>query len=208
MERLIVNKADIKLSALSEGDATKTMTGYATVFDTLTDLGPYTMSIDRHAFDASIAEDDIVSLFNHDMNLVLGRTPKTLSLESQDAGLFTKTELPSHDLGVRLAASIERGDITQMSVGFSIESEEMTRGNDDTKTHFHVTKGRLFDISAVTFGQYPQTSVQVFSLGKATESAFDEKLRQFLDEKQRKEELSLLKLMNENRKRKNPFQYW
>jgi HK97 family phage prohead protease len=203
MERLVVNESQIKLSA-GEQEA-KTMSGYATVFDTLTDLGPFTMSIDKGAFNESIGSDDIVSLFNHDMNLVLGRTPKTLKLESQDMGLYTETILPDHELGQRISSSIARGDITQMSIGFSIESEEMTRGTEDEKTHFHVTKGKLFDISAVTFGQYPQTSVQVFSLGKATEEQLNARLSQFLDEKSRKEELEVYRFQLENRRRKKLF---
>jgi HK97 family phage prohead protease len=139
------------------------MEGYATVFDQKTDLYFYTLSIDKGAFRKSIEERaDIVSLLNHDWNYLLGRTPDTLELDdSHSYGLWTKTRLPNHDLGRRIAEDITRKALTQMSVTFYVQREEYTSGTKDSKPHVHVMEAHLEDVSCVVFGQYPQTTLKV-----------------------------------------------
>lgn len=136
--------------------------GYAAVFNEITDLGPFTESIAPGAFAESLSRgDDVRALFNHDMNCVLGRTTaKTLRLSEDKHGLFTRIKPPESSFATDLMLSIERGDINQMSFGFYIEAEEMTR-EEEKKTHFTITQARLFDISVVTFPAYEQTEVDV-----------------------------------------------
>ena len=190
MKKQVLLNNNPKIECLSASDAPKTMKGVATVFNTVTDLGFYTLSIDPKAFDESLNSDDIVSLINHDMSLLLGRTPNTLKLEATEDGLISETVLPNHDLGSRVIEQLERGDLTQMSVGFYVQEEDFTAAEGEKKAHFHVTKAELYDTSVVTFGQYgDKTNVGLLSANEATKEELEEKLKPFLEEKERLEQI-------------------
>lgn len=173
-----------------KGDDAAIMRGFATLYDFSTDLGYFTMSIDRHAFKESIERgDEVVSLVNHDLNLLLGRTPNTLSLKWDDAhGLFCETQLPKHYLGDFAREALERGDFNQMSVGFMVREETLSREEGKTP-HFHVTKADLFDVSVVTFAQIPETSVEVVSGSLSSNRATVEDLQALMSRHIPKEEL-------------------
>lgn len=162
--RLVNPKPNTQLAkqdAESEGEG-NIMQGFATLYDFTTELWFYTMSIDREAFKESLERgDEVVALFNHNMDLLLGRSPGTLKLDwNQEKGLYTKTDLPDHYLGEFARIAIARGDINQMSIGFEIVEDELTK-EPDKKPHFHVTKANIYDISAVTFAQIPETDIEV-----------------------------------------------
>lgn len=136
--------------------------GYASVFNRVTDLGYFVESVHPDAFNMALSrQDDVRALFNHDPNLILGRsTSGTLSLSVDEKGLKSKIEMPDTTLGRDLKVHIERGDISQMSFGFYIEKEEK-RGMVDGKPWFEIQQVRLFDVSPVTFPAYEQTSIEV-----------------------------------------------
>ncbi len=137
-------------------------TGYASVFNRTTDLGYFVESVHPDAFNEALArQDDTRALFNHDPNLILGRTTSgTLTLSVDEKGLKSVIEMPDTTLGRDLKVHIERGDISQMSFGFYIEKEEK-RGIVDNKPWFEIQQVRLFDVSPVTFPAYEQTSIEV-----------------------------------------------
>lgn len=187
------------------------MEGYATLFDTKTDLYWYTLSIDKGAYKESLARgDDVVSLFNHDWNYVLGRMPDTLRIDdSHEFGLWQETDLPNHDLGQRILEDINRKALTQMSVSFFIEEYVYTEGaTKEELGNFHVTKARLEDVSAVTFGQYPQTTLGIKQLhaAKPSNDFFEQLLAQSKTGKEIEQSLTRAReiqiLLNEQRKRK------
>jgi len=136
--------------------------GYASIFNRTTDLGYFVESIHPEAFNSALArQDDVRALFNHDTNLILGRTKSgTLRLSVDEIGLVSKIEIPDTTLGRDLKVYIERGDISQMSFGFVIEKEEK-RGMVDEKPWYEIQQVRLFDVSPVTFPAYEQTSIEV-----------------------------------------------
>lgn len=142
--------------------------GHAAVFDTLSEnLGGFREKIARGAFEESIGNDDIRALFNHDPNFVLGRNrAKTLRLSEDERGLAIDIVLPDTQLARDLViAPIERGDITQMSIGFSVRSEGQDWGEeDDGQVVRTLKKVRLFDVSPVTFPAYPTTDIAVRAL--------------------------------------------
>lgn len=156
------------------------MEGFATLYDVSTDLGWFTMSLDRGAFKESIERgDDVVALFNHNWDLLLGRRPGTLELSwDHEEGLFTRTKLPDHHIGSMVRESLERGDLNQMSIGFDILELTETR-EEEKPPHLHVTKANLFDISVVTFAQIPETTVQVVS-GKFASNADEDAMKSLL----------------------------
>lgn len=136
--------------------------GHAAVFNQLSeDLGGFREQIVAGAFAEAIQGDDIRALFNHDPNFVLGRNmAKTLILSEDSRGLAIEIIPPDTQVARDLMVSMKRGDITQMSFGFSVRPNGQNWGKDDAGNVIRtLTKVRLFDVSPVTFPAYPQTDV-------------------------------------------------
>jgi HK97 family phage prohead protease len=114
------------------------------------------------AFAKSIEADDIKALFNHDPNYVLGRNKaNTLELCEDGKGLFVRIYPPDTQWARDLKTSIARGDISQMSFGFTVEQDKWSSEDGvDTRELIEV---KLFDVSPVTFPAYPETDVGVRS---------------------------------------------
>lgn len=144
-----------------DGGAPK-LEGYAAIFNSVTDLGPFTESVSPGAFRESLSrKDDVRALFNHDANIVLGRTKSgTLSLNEDEHGLFVSIQPPDTQQARDILESISRGDVSQMSFGFYIENEELIR-DENKKPHFKITQARLFDVSPVTYPAYEETEIAV-----------------------------------------------
>lgn len=156
----------LKVEKRSEGGAT--LRGHAAVFGQLSeDLGGFREQVAAGAFAEAIEKDDIRALFNHDANFVLGRNrSKTLRLAEDARGLAIEIDLPDtptvRDL---VAAPIERGDVSQMSFGFSVRPGGQDWAKDDNGITIRTLKRvRLFDVSPVTFPAYPMTDIAVREL--------------------------------------------
>lgn len=165
MERRTVTFDGLRIEARAEGESGPgRLVGHAAVFDSLSlDLGGFKERILPGAFAASIAEDDIRALFNHDPNHVLGRNVAgTLTLAEDKTGLQMSVDLPDTQTARDLAVSIERGDVTQQSFGFQTISDEWSMEDGEEVRTLKAVK--LFDVSPVTFAAYPQTDVAKRSL--------------------------------------------
>ena len=148
-------------------DDKMTLTGYAAVFDSLSEnLGGFREKIEPGAFKNSLAKSDCRALFNHDSNIVLGRqSAKTLRLKEDKTGLLMECDLPDTQFARDLMISVNRGDITQQSFGFTVkidEWEENRETGEATRTLKEIDQ--LFDVSPVTFPAYPDTTVAKRSL--------------------------------------------
>ncbi len=154
----------VELRVESGGDETRRIVGHAAVFESLSeDLGGFRERIAPGAFAASIAEDDIRALFNHDPNLVLGRNRSgTLRLAEDERGLAMAIDLPDTQAARDLAVMVDRGDVSQASFGFQTISDEFQMIDGDVVRTLSAV--RLFDVSPVTFAAYPQTEVAARSL--------------------------------------------
>jgi len=144
-------------------DGKKVITGYAIVFDSESrNLGGFTETIDPDAMkDADVS--DVVALLNHDTNLVLGRTDKTLTIVTDKKGLRYEIRPPDTQAGRDVVTSIERGDIRGSSFGFTVKEDEWTEpkekgGNWERK----ITKfDRIYDVSPVVYPAYEATDTGV-----------------------------------------------
>ena len=102
--------------------------GYFSVFDEVYEVWDgATESIRQGAFTDSI-NGDIRALYNHNTDVILGRTSAgTLELRQDDKGLWGRIKLNKKDTeAVNVYERIARGDITGCSFGFDIEKEERT----------------------------------------------------------------------------------
>jgi len=140
------------------------LVGYAAVFDQPTDAMAwygFREVVRAGAFANSIIKDDVRALLNHDPNLILGRNKSgTLRLSEDDHGLRVEIDMPSTSYASDLLASMERGDLNQMSFGFrTVRDRWTTNAASDELDLRELLEVELFDVSPVTFPAYPQTTV-------------------------------------------------
>ena len=157
----------VELRVAKEEGKAPMLRGHAAVFEQLSeDLGGFREKIAAGAFKDAIKGDDVRALFNHDPNFVLGRNKAgTLKLSEDDTGLKVDIDPPDTQFARDLMVSIERGDISQMSFGFTIPTGgQMWEEQEDGSYIRTITRASLFDVSPVTFPAYPQTDVAVREL--------------------------------------------
>lgn len=146
--------------------------GYAARFNSVSgDLGGFVEQIAPGAFSRALASSpDVRALFNHDPNFVIGRTTAgTLTLREDSKGLWMEAQPPDTQWARDMATSIARGDINQMSFGFSVPKggDMWGRQDDGTPLRTLVTVD-LFDVSPVTYPAYDSTSVSVTARSAAS----------------------------------------
>lgn len=144
----------------AEGEP-RTLTGYAALYSSETRIaGLFRETIEPGAFRAALdRKDDVRALFNHDPNYVLGRTASnTLVLTEDERGLRYTVTLPDTQAGRDLWVSVQRGDVSQSSFAFSVDTEEWR--DQRAEMPLRVVKDvHLFDVSPVTYPAYDETSV-------------------------------------------------
>lgn len=156
-----------QITVEQRADGKRIIRGHAAVFNQLSeDLGGFREQIAAGAFADAIKGDDVRALFNHNPDLILGRNlAGTLKLSEDARGLAIELDPPDTQAGRDLIVSMERGDVTQMSFGFSVRPNGQNWGKDDAGQVVRtITRVRLFDVSPVVFPAYPQTDVAVREL--------------------------------------------
>ncbi len=164
------------LEVRQEGDDPPTLVGYASVFGKLSlPLGFGREKVQRGAWAASIANDDIRALWNHDSNIVLGRTKSgTLKLSEDKRGL--KVEITPPD-SFQFMETIKRGDVDGMSIRFTVQEQKFKNLDKEDETVRTILKGKLHEVSPVTFPAFPDTKVAVRSVQEWRSSYEAEELR-------------------------------
>lgn len=168
LERRVFNLTNAEVRMPEEGSSDRPVfSGYAAVFNELSvNLGGFRERIKPGAFRSAIeGGDDVRFLINHNADKILGRTPKTLTLSEDDMGLRVECELPNTSYANDLAESMSRGDISQMSFGFTTRADSWPEK--DTETGLPIRQlddVGLFDVSAVAYPAYPDTTAEVRSL--------------------------------------------
>ena len=150
----------------------KEIGGIAAVVNSVTDLGYFEEVIIPGAFDYALSREyDIRCLFNHEAELILGRTKaETCKVFVNADGNLEYTWIPDYENPTHMSVvrSIMRGDITQSSFAFTIKEQTWT---DSTK---YGTMGKrtitmideLFDVSPVTYPAYSDTEADARSIIK------------------------------------------
>lgn len=162
MERRFFELSELRAEAETEGDMLH-IRGYAAVFNSPSNLlwGAFREVLLPGAFTETLAQDDIRALWQHDTALVLGRNKaSTLTLREDDLGLRFDILPPDTQAGRDALISIGRGDVDQMSFGFTVPpGGDEWREDDNGMLIRSLRKVKLFEISPVTFPAYPNTFV-------------------------------------------------
>jgi len=115
------------------------------------------------AFDRAIREkDDVRGLFNHDPNMILGRTTAgTMKLSLDHRGLLYDIDPPENQTGKFVTMAIERGDVTGSSFAFTVDSQVLRTEQRNGREVLirEIESVRLYDVSPVTYPAYEATSV-------------------------------------------------
>lgn len=145
----------------TEDDGKRKIGGYAAVFNKLSQvLWNFREKISPGAFARSIKENDVVALWSHNTDLVLGRTGNdTLSLREDDQGLEFDLELPDSPWGQNAYAAIKRGDVNGMSFGFTVREDNWKRGEEKDPHERTLLDVDLIEVSPTAFPAYKQTEV-------------------------------------------------
>jgi HK97 family phage prohead protease len=163
--------APSELRAAREDGSPGKLSGYAAVFDQLSDdLGGFRERIAAGAFAKSIADGaDVRALIDHDPSKILGRSKAgTLRLAETSIGLAVEIDLPDTGMARDLSTMIDRGDVSQMSFGFYTRNDQWTKIDGEwVRT---LLDAELFDVSVVTFPAYPQTEVALRGLTVARDA--------------------------------------
>jgi hypothetical protein len=145
-ERRSVPFDDVELREASDG---LTFHGYAAMFDSETDLGPYRETIERGAFKKTLADGaDVRMLVNHE-GIPLARTrSRTLKLREDKRGLLVEAKLDPDNPRAQ----------EQMSFAFRAIQETPHDENDGLRVLREV---ELFDVSPVTYPAYEDTTAEM-----------------------------------------------
>ena len=142
-----------------DGD-TPHISGYFSVFNSNYEIFKgCTESFAPGAFTEEL-HSDVRALVDHDTRIVLGRTiADTLELREDNHGLYGDIAVnPKDSEAMNCWARVERGDVSQCSIGFNILDEEHEEREDGTH-HWTIKKVRLFEVSVCTFPAYEETAI-------------------------------------------------
>ena len=182
-------KKNLEIRALQTLEKTEdnVVEGYALKFNKESrNLGGFVEIFSPEALDG-VDLSDVRCFLNHDSSKLLGRTSSgTLTLDVDEVGLHFRCVLPNTSIGRDVMELVKRGDLSQCSIGFTVDNDDWAKGA-DIMTRFINKIGSLLEISLVSIPAYDDTDVRVAT--RSLEEAVNE------IEKQRLElELELLDL--------------
>lgn len=156
----------------------KTITGRPIVFGQKTDLGWYDEIIERGALDTTDLKD-VRLLVNHNVDMIpLARSRNntensTMQLTADENGLLIRADLDTENNSdsKSLYSAVGRGDVDGMSFMFTVDKDSWDDPDSEHPTRHIRSIRRVFEVSAVTFPAYSQTSIQARGLSEALDSA-------------------------------------
>jgi len=192
MENKIVrNNGTIELRTITDGSVSRTVYGYAIVFDSPSQDMGFIETIKRGAITQEMVDAcDVFAKFNHNDDKVLARSNNgqgSLTLTVDEKGLRYEFEAPNTNLGDELLEYLKRGDISKSSFAFAISPDEKDAQKwekRDGKLYRTINKiGYLYDVSPVWTPAYVATSVDKRDLEEAKQKfELEEKYNAMLEE--------------------------
>lgn len=157
--------------------------GYPIVFEQMTPIGDmFYEIIDRHALDEADLTDVKFQINHNNSMLPLARHRRgkrsTMDINIDDHGMAIKANLDIENnfTSKELCSAVVRGDVEDMSFAFGItvEGEEWSNLVEQMPLRRITKIGKVFEVSAVNDGAYPQTSISARSASLDNEkSALD-----------------------------------
>lgn len=168
--RYLTDDSLLLRTSTEDGITGPILDGYAATFGKPFDIGDdvfgWSEIVDAKAFDRALSEQqDVRLLVNHD-GLPLARTASgTLTLSTDRRGLAIRSTLDATDPDVQaIMPKMKRGDLNQMSIAFSVRTEEWTAPTRTKRATRTILDADLYDVSLVTYPANPATSAQLRSV--------------------------------------------
>lgn len=154
------------------------LSGRPIVYDARTNLGEWDEVIEKGALDGADLKD-VRFLINHNTDMIpLARSRNnndnsTMQLAVDDEGMTIRVDLDTENNAEAksLYSAVERGDLDGMSFMFTVDSDKWEDIESEHPTRTITGLGKIFEVSAVTFPAYEQTSITARGLSDALESA-------------------------------------
>jgi uncharacterized protein len=157
--RAITNEVELR----SDSEGREYIEGYAIVFNELShDFGGWRERISPDAINGADMSD-VVALFNHDYDKLLGRSVSgTLKMIVDERGLKYRILKPNTTLGNDVYELIKRGDVRGSSFAFTVDEDGTNWERSGDTIVRNVTKfKRIYDVSPVTNPAYPDTTSNI-----------------------------------------------
>lgn len=167
-ERRYLPACELRVSTGDDG--VRRLTGYAAVFDSLSEKlrgffgDEFRERITPGAFKKSLERgDDVHAKIEHQGGVMtLGRRKAgTLSLKEDDRGLLASITPPDTSAGRDVVELVRRGDLSNMSFAFDVKGEAWEKV--DGEEIRVLSEVDLFDVSIVAQPAYPDTTVALRS---------------------------------------------
>ena len=154
------------------------LSGRPIVYDARTNLGDFDEVIEKGALDGADLKD-VRFLVNHNTDMIpLARSRNnnensTMQLSVDEEGMTIRVDLDidNNAEAKSLYSAVEREDLDGMSFMFSVDADKWEDIESDHPTRTITSLGKIFEVSAVTFPAYEQTSISARGLSDALESA-------------------------------------
>lgn len=174
----IERRYDVELRAMRDEENGTYIVGVPIVFDRETDLFFYKETIDRHALDNADMKD-VRFLVNHNTDMIpLARSRNnnansTMQMWIEEDGLHIRVNLDveRNTESKALYSAVDRGDVSGMSFMFAVDGDSWEGLESDMPKRTITSISKVYEVSAVTFPAYEQTSIQAADVDEALESA-------------------------------------
>ena len=152
--------------------------GRPIVYDSRTNLGWYDEIVAAGALDKADLTD-VRFLVNHNTDMIpLARSRNnnansTMQMEVDGEGLKIRVDLDTENNAEArsLYSAVKRGDISGMSFMFTVDGDKWEDVDSDHPTRTITDLSKVFEVSAVTFPAYSDTSINARGLSEALDSA-------------------------------------
>jgi len=166
----------------TDDDRTRTISGLGAIYYDGSEGSEYRLwdgayeRIMPGAFDRAVKEDDVRGLFNHDSNMVLGRTSSgTMKLQATSEGLRYDIEPGNTTVSKDVAEHIRRGDVSGSSFAFVVTQEEWRTETHDEEVKREIREIQevtLYDVGPVTFPAYHSTTTETHAEARSAYEAY------------------------------------
>lgn len=170
---------NFEVRASEDAERGKYISGTPIVYDSRTDLGWYDEIIESGALRDTDLKD-VRLLVNHNVDMIpLARSRNnnansTMQMTVVDGvGMEIRANLDTENNAdaKSLYSAVERGDISGMSFMFTVNRDMWDDPDSEHPTRHILEIGKVFEVSAVTFPAYDDTSISARGLAEALESA-------------------------------------
>lgn len=169
-EKRLQRLFDFEVRAENNEEYGDYVTGRAIVYDSVTNIGPFDEVIEKGALDNTDLRD-VRFLVNHNTDMIpLARSRRnnvnsTMQMSVDDEGMVVRVNLDTENNSDarNLYSAIKRGDVSGMSFMFGIDGEAWDDLESEHPTRHIQSISKVFEVSAVTFPAYEDTSISARS---------------------------------------------